>query len=321
MNSGCLTPSRRLFLKSGLATVAGAFVPSIATRLYAQEASLTGAQFRAAGKTAKIQTRELRGGLLVLMGSGGNIIVLPGGDGKLTVDSGLATSEPQVKVALNAISPAPLRHLLNTHWHFDHTDGNQWMHRDGAVIVAHENTRKRMSQRQSIPAFSIDFEPAPAAALPTVVFSQTHKLELNAQTIVMDRYTPAHTDSDISVFFENANALHTGDTWFNGYYPFIDYDSGGSIDGMIAASSENLERTDAQTIVLPGHGDIGSRTELVSFHNMLVDVRARVAELKKRGLPLSAAIAAKPTESYDAALSGGFVSPELFTSLVYRGVS
>jgi glyoxylase-like metal-dependent hydrolase (beta-lactamase superfamily II) len=254
------------------------------------------------------------------MGSGGNIIVLPGTDGIVTVDSGLATSQTQVKAALNAISPDPLRHLLNTHWHFDHTDGNEWMHRDGAVIVAHENTRKRMRQRQSIPAFSIDFEPSPAAALPTILFSQEYELRLNDQRILMKRYTPAHTDSDVSVFFENANVLHTGDTWFNGYYPFIDYDSGGSIEGMIAASSENLERTDADTLILPGHGDLGSRTDLVFFHNMLVDVCGRVSELKKRGLPLTAAIGAKPTASYDSALSEGFVSPELFTSLVYRGM-
>jgi len=320
MSSTSSTTSRRFFVMSGIATVASVFLPSIATRLLAQEASLTGAQFRASGKTAKIQTLRLRGGLLVLMGSGGNIIVLPGADGKLTVDSGLASSEPQVKAALDAISPDPLRHLMNTHWHFDHTDGNEWMHRDGAVIVAHENTRKRMSQRQSIPAFSIDFDPSPAAALPTVLFSQTYELRFNGQRILMKRYTPAHTDSDVSVFFENANVLHTGDTWFNGYFPFIDYDSGGSIDGMIAASSENLQRTDTDTIVVPGHGDVGSRTQLVTFHHMLLDVHARISELKKRGLPLAAAIAARPTASYDSALSGGFVSPELFTSLVYRGV-
>jgi glyoxylase-like metal-dependent hydrolase (beta-lactamase superfamily II) len=320
MSSGGLTTSRRLFVTGSVAAVAGAFLPSLAAKPLAQEASLTGAQFRASGKTAKIQTRKLRGDLRFLMGSGGNIIVLPGTDGIVTVDSGLATSQPQVKAALNAISPDPLCHLLNTHWHFDHTDGNEWMHRDGAVIVAHENTRKRMRQRQSIPAFSIDFEPSPAAALPTILFSQEYELRLNDQRILMKRYTPAHTDSDVSVFFENANVLHTGDTWFNGYYPFIDYDSGGSIEGMIAASSENLERTDADTLILPGHGDLGSRTDLVFFHNMLVDVCGRVSELKKRGLPLTAAIGAKPTASYDSALSEGFVSPELFTSLVYRGM-
>jgi glyoxylase-like metal-dependent hydrolase (beta-lactamase superfamily II) len=320
MIPGTLTTSRRLFITRSLMTVAGVMLPSAGTRLFAEEASLTGAEFRASGKNAKILTRRLRGNISVLMGSGGNIIVLPGADGLLTVDSGLATSRTQIRTALDAISPDPVRHLLNTHWHFDHTDGNEWMHLAGATIVAHENTCKRMSQRQAIPAFSIVLEPSPAAALPTVVFSQSQELRLNGETILMKRYTPAHTDSDVSVFLENANVIHTGDTWFNGYYPFIDYDSGGSIDGLIAASSENLERTDAQTLVLPGHGEIGSRTDLVAFREMLVYVRGRISILKNKGLSLAATIAAKPTEKYDKSLAGGFVSPDLFTRLVYRGV-
>ena len=312
--------SRRSFLAGGLMTVASAVLPSGVTTLFAQKASLTGAEYRASGKNAKVLTRSLRSNITVLMGSGGNIIVLPGTDGLLTVDSGLATSRTQMRRALDSISPQPVRHVVNTHWHFDHTDGNQWMHLGGATIVAQENTRKRMSARQSIPAFSIVLEPSPEAALPTVVFSQSHRLQLNGQQVLMKRYTPAHTDSDVSVFFENSNVLHTGDTWFHGYYPFIDYDSGGSIDGLIAASSENLERTDAQTLVLPGHGEIGNRTDLAAFHEMLVDVRSRISSLKSKGLSLPDTIAAKPTEKYDKSLAGGFVSPELFTRLVYRGV-
>ena len=320
MNQSIFTTSRRLFITGSLMTVASSVLPSMDTKLFAQKASLTGAEFRASGKTAKILARRLRSNISTLTGSGGNIIVLPGADGTLTVDSGLATSRTQIRAALDAISPGPVRYLLNTHWHFDHTDGNEWMHLAGATIVAHENTRKRMSVRQSIPAFSIVFEPSPAAALPAVVFAQSRELKLNGETILMKRYTPAHTDSDVSVFFENANVIHTGDTWFSGYYPFIDYDSGGSIDGLVAASSENLERTDAQTLVVPGHGEIGSRTNLVAFHEMLVDVRGRISALKSKGLPLPATIAAKPTEKYDKSLAGGFVSPDLFTRLVYRGV-
>ena len=320
MSQNSFTTSRRLFITGSLMTVAGSVLPSVGTRLFAQKASLTGTEFRASGKSAEILTQRLRGNISVLMGSGGNIIALPGTEGLLTVDSGLATSRAQIRTALDAMSPDPVRHLLNTHWHFDHTDGNEWMHLAGATIVAHENTRKRMSQRQAIPAFSIVLDPSPAAALPTVVFSQSQELKLNGETILMKRYTPAHTDSDVSVFFESANVLHTGDTWFHGYYPFIDYDSGGSIDGMIAASSENLERTDAQTLVLPGHGEIGSRTDLIAFHEMLVDVRGRISSLKNNGLSLPGIIAARPTEKYDKSLAGGFVSPDLFARLVYRGV-
>ena len=320
MKSGDLAISRRSFIRGGIATLAGSALTLYGARTFGQEASLTGAQFRASGKSAKITTRQLRGDLRYLDGSGGNIIVLPGPDGILTVDSGLATSESQIRTALSTISSRPLRHLLNTHWHFDHTDGNEWMHLAGATIVAHENTRKRMNQRQEIPAFSIVLEPSPLAALPTVVFAQSHRLLLNGQKILMERYTPAHTDSDVSVFFENTNVLHTGDTWFNGYYPFIDYNSGGSIRGLIAASSENLQRTDTKTIVLPGHGDVGSRTDLLAFHEMLIEIRDRVSALRVKGYSLAATISAKPTEKYDAKLSGGFVSPDLFTRLVYQGV-
>jgi len=320
MSPRIITCSRRKFMVGSLAAAAIAVFPPVEPTLFAQKASLTGAQFRASGTRAKIMTRRLRSNVSILMGSGGNILVLPGSDGVVLVDSGLATSSRQIANALSAVSSDPLRHLLNTHWHFDHTDGNEWMHRAGATIVGHENTRKRMTQRQSIPAFSITLGPSPAAALPTIVFAESYKLQLNGQAIVMNRYTPAHTDSDVSVFFENANVIHTGDTWFSGYYPFIDYDSGGSIDGLVAASSENLERTDLQTIVVPGHGNFGDRNDLLFFHEMLVDIRSRVYALKKNGLSESAAIAAKPTETYDAKLAGGFVSPDLFTRLVYRGV-
>jgi len=286
----------------------------------AQEASVTGAQFRASGKTARVTTTLLRGGVNAVLGSGGNMLALPGGDGKVVVDSGLATSQEQVSKALAELSAQPLRHLLNTHWHFDHTDGNLWMHEAGAEIVAQENTRIRMSSRQVIPAFSIVLPPSPAAALPTVVFKETTELFLNGETIRLKRYTPAHTDSDTSVFFTKANVLHTGDTWFNGFYPFIDYDSGGNIDGMITAATETLALTDAETIIVPGHGEVGRRADLAVYHDMLVECRSRVAELKKKGLSLEATIQAKPTAAFDEKLGGAFVGPALFVALIYRGV-
>ena len=136
----------------------------------------------------------------------------------------------------------------------------------------------------------------------------------------MERYTPAHTDSDVSVFFEEVNVIHTGDTWFNGYYPFIDYDSGGSIHGLITASGENLNRTDDQTLVVPGHGAVGNRSDLLAYREMLVAVSTEVERLKKRGYSLEEVIKAKPSASYDTALGSGFVGPALFCELVYRGV-
>ena len=284
------------------------------------KSSVSGAEFRASGSSAKMSTKGLRNNVTLIAGSGGNILLCHGADDSTMVDSGLATSQKQVYAALHAVSPRPLRYLLNTHWHFDHTDGNLWMHTAGATIIAHTNTRARMKSRQVIPAFSLVLNPSPDGALPTVIFEQSRKLALNGEKIAMERYTPAHTDSDVSVFFENANVIHTGDTWFNGYFPFIDYDSGGSIRGLITASEENLKRTDAQTLIVPGHGSVGSRADLLAYHEMLVEVSGQVEHLKKRGYSLESVIETKPSARYDAALGNGFVGPSLFCELVYRGV-
>jgi len=311
--------SRRTFLAASFGTIAHAAFGSRGFQNEELKASLSGSAFRASGRMAKISVKGLRQNVTMLEGSGGNILLLHGEDGNTAVDSGLATSQRQVSAAIRGVSPHPVRQLLNTHWHFDHTDGNLWMHSAGATIIAQENTRVRMSSHQEIPAFSLSLDPSPLGALPTVLFKQSQQLELNRERVVMERYTPAHTDSDVSVFFESANVIHTGDTWFNGYYPFIDYDSGGSIRGLIAASNENLARTDAQTMVVPGHGLVGSRADLLNFHEMLQTVFDRVELLKARGYSLGDVISAKPSSRYDAALGGGFVGPALFCELLYRG--
>lgn len=312
--------TRRSFVQGSLAASAASLLLPVRSTLWAQKAAITAAQMRADGARAKIIIKGLRDQVRVLMGSGGNILVLSGRDGKLAVDSGYATSESQIRAALDQISSGPLRHLVNTHWHYDHTDGNQWMHLAGARIVAQTQTRVRMSSAQSIPEFDAYLEPSPRAALPETVFSERHALRVDNETIQLRRCTPAHTDSDISVFMEHANVLHTGDTWFNGYYPFIDYNSGGSIDGLVAASGENLKLADAQTIVVPGHGNVGNREDLVKFHQMLSATREAVLALKRTGRSVETVVAARPTAEFDADWGSGFITPELFTRLIYRGV-
>ena len=310
--------SRRRFLTTS-ATVAAAayFAPSA---LFAQAGDAV-SQMRASGATAKISTQKLRGNVSVLMGSGGNILVLPGTDGKLLVDSGFATSRPQITEALAAISNDPIKHLVDTHWHFDHTDGNEWLHAAGATIIAHENTRKRLSTPQQIAAFNAHFPPAPAGALPTIVFSQDKTITTNGETLHLAHFSPAHTDSDISVHFAKANIIHAGDTWFHGVYPFIDYSSGGNINGMITATALTLSRADNETILIPGHGPVGNKAQLTADHEMLVAIRDNVAALKKQGKSVEEAIAAKPTASFDAKYAtGGIVPPDTFTRLVYAGV-
>ena len=313
------TTSRRSFLTRTAASAFAIAPWSYPATAFAQKASITAAQMRAAGATAKIASLSLRNGVNILTGSGGNILVIPGSDGQLAIDSGFATSVPQITAALGSISNEPLRHLINTHWHFDHTDGNAWMHAAGAKIVAHAKARLRMMSRQVIPAFDAVLPPSPPGALPVHVFAHSHTVGLNGEVVRLKRYTPAHTDTDISVFFEHANVLHTGDTWFNGYYPFIDYDSGGSIRGLITASSENLSLTDSETITVPGHGEVGRRRDLTEFHEMLTAIYDRVATLKRSGHPLNEVLASRPTASFDPKWGGGFIMPALFTELVYRG--
>jgi glyoxylase-like metal-dependent hydrolase (beta-lactamase superfamily II) len=312
--------SRREFIRSAIGTATACIFGGLAFDAFAQEASLTTAQMRAGGAKAQLSVKPLRKNVSMVSGSGGNVLVLSGKEGKLAVDSGFATSKVQMEQAFSGISDEPLKLLVNTHWHFDHTDGNVWMHATGATIISHSQTLDRMSHSQVIPEFEGIYPPSPRGALPTVTFEHTKVLQVNGDELRLARHTPAHTDSDISVYFTGADILHTGDTWFNGIYPFIDYNTGGSIDGMIAASKENLEIAGRSTVVVPGHGASGGRDDLAAFHQMLVDMRTSIASLKRSGASAQEVLARKPTTPYDKVWGSGFISPDLFASLVYRGV-
>ena len=254
------------------------------------------------------------------MGSGGNIAVLTGKDGKLLIDSGFAVSRTGITSALAGINADPIKHLINTHWHVDHTDGNEWVHAAGAEIFAQRKTREHLLATIRIPLWETTFRPAPAGALPTVVFDAERTLHLNGSTIVLRHYLPAHTDSDISVNFTDAAVIHVGDTWWNGYYPFIDYVTGGSIDGAIRAAETNISNNTNSMTIIPGHGEVGNRSQLIEFRDMLVAIRGAVSMLKKQGNSLAETIAAKPTAAFDAVWGGGLMSPAEFTQLVYTGV-
>jgi glyoxylase-like metal-dependent hydrolase (beta-lactamase superfamily II) len=308
------TLSRRHFLATGAAATAASLIPR---NLLAQTGSDFLAKARADNANDKITATPLRGNVTALLGAGGNIAVLTAKEGKLLVDSGYATCRPQLTEALAAINAQPIQILINTHWHLDHVDGNEWMHAAGATIWAHENTRARMSTTQRIAAFDATFSPSPNGALPTVLVNSYRKLSDSISTIMLTHYEPAHTDTDISVHFTDADIFHTGDTWFNGFYPFIDYSSGGSINGMIAAAGKNLATVTDSTIIIPGHGPIGNKAQLTEFRDMLVGARDNVAKLKKEGKSLQDTIAAKPTAAYDEKWGK---KPEAFIGYVYQGV-
>ena len=309
--------SRRNFLASASAATTMAWLAP--SRLFAQEEGLVQTARKTAA-TDKITIQKLRGNVSVLLGAGGNIAVLPGRDGKLLIDAGFAGARPQITDALAGISSEPIKHLVNTHWHFDHTDGNEWLHSVGAAILAHTNTRKHLSTTTRVEGWNFTFEPAPAGAIPAEVFDDERTLKLNGTTIALKHYAPAHTDSDISVHFTDSDILHVADTFWNGYYPFIDYSTGGSIDGMIHATQRNMEKVTEKMVVIPGHGAVGDKSQLAFYRDLLTGTREKVAALKKQGKSLDEIVAAKPTATTDAKWGNGFRSPRDFIGDVFQGV-
>lgn len=278
-------------------------------------------QIREAAAAADIKTTKLRGGISAFSGSGGNMGVLVGKDGKLLVDAGITATRPRIEKALTDLGPQPIQHLINSHWHFDHADGNEWLASEGAMIMAHPNTLKHLTVATRVEDWDFDFPAFPKAALPTMLMKgDQERVKLYGQTIAMKYYGPAHTDSDISVFFEDANVVHVADTFWNGVYPFIDYSTGGSIDGQINAAEANVKMVDDETIVIPGHGEIGNRKDLMAWRDMLVGIRENVAKLKKDGRTVAETIEAKPTAKWDGEFGNWAISPALFTRLVYEGV-
>jgi glyoxylase-like metal-dependent hydrolase (beta-lactamase superfamily II) len=273
----------------------------------------------AAAAASPITVHPLRGQVSMLEGSGGNIGVLAGPDGLLMVDAGIAVSQPKIIAALRSIDPGKVRYVINTHWHWDHTDGNGWLRRTGATIIADKQVVRRLTQTIRVVEWEHTFTPISKAELPNLVLSADKTMHLDGETILIRHYRPGHTDGDMSVYFAKADTLQTGDTFWNGAYPFIDYVAGGSIDGAIAAANANIEMAKNQTIVIPGHGPVGNRAQLIEFRDMLVAVRAKVAALKAEGKTMDQVIAAKPTAGYDAKWGTSVINGALFTALVYRG--
>lgn len=277
-------------------------------------------KINASAAASPILVHTLRGNVSMLEGSGGNIGVLSGADGILMVDTGIAVSKQKILDALRGISPSPIRYAIITHWHWDHSDGDAWVRASGAIIIASRKMVDRLAQTIRVVEWSHTFTPIPPAERPNRVISGATTLKWNGETVLVRPYLPGHTDGDLSVYFQRADILQTGDTWWNGLFPFIDYVGGGSIDGAIAAADANLALSTDHTIIIPGHGPVGTRAQLLEFRDMLAGVRAKVATLKAQGMTLEQVIAAHPTADYDAKWGAGIIDGKLFTALVFKGV-
>ena len=264
----------------------------------------------------QIQTVKIADGLYVLMGGAaqGNILVSAGADGIFLVDSMYAPMHQKIIDALNAISRQPIRYLVNTHLHGDHTAGNEAMAKLGAVIISHENMRKRMAAPQNnAPA---------AAALPTVTYTDSMTLHFNGEEIYIYHPEPAHTDGDSIIYFRHANVMHVGDVPSSLRYPNIGVNEGGSVDGMIAAARQVMKIANPDTKIIPGHlGPVVGFKEIQQQLEMFAAVRDRILSAIRAGKTLEQVVASKPTADFDRGRMGGAITPDRFVTLVYTDLS
>jgi len=268
----------------------------------------------------EVASTKVAEGVYMLTGRGGNIGVSIGEDGVFLVDDQYAPLTTKIRAAVVSLTPQPIRFVLNTHWHGDHTGGNENLGKMGSVIVAHENVRKRMSVEQFIAAFNSKVPPSPKAALPVITFADSVTFHLNGDEIRSFHVPPAHTDGDAIVHFKKANVVHMGDCFFNGMYPFIDVDSGGSIEGVIAAADKVLGLVDMNTKIIPGHGPVADKAALQIYRDVLATIRDRVKPMVAAGKTLDEVKAAGPTKDFDAKWGGGFMKPDVWIGIVYQSL-
>jgi len=268
--------------------------------------------------TIQVRSVLVAGSVHMLQGAGGNIGLVVGNDAVFVVDDQFAPLTPKVLAAIKAITPDPVKFVLNTHWHFDHTGGNENMGKAGALIFAHENVRRRMSTSQLIEALNRTEPASPHGALPVVTFTDTVTFHLNGDSIVVFHVAPAHTDGDAIVYFTKANVVHTGDVFVSAGFPFVDLSSGGSIDGIIRATERIMVTTNAQTKIIPGHGPLTDRGRVKEYHDMLYVLRDRMRKEIAAKHTIEQVLASKITAEYDAAWPA---NRERFLRILYQEMS
>lgn len=258
--------------------------------------------------------------LTMVKGRGGNVVVSAGDDGVFLVDDQLKPISDQLLAHLRTISEAPIRFVINTHYHGDHVGGNETMDRAGAVTIAHDNVRQRMTTEQFSNFMGQATEPWPADALPVVTFNDRVTLHFNGESVAAVHVARGHTDGDAIIHFPESNVIHMGDIFFRGIYPFIDLDGGGTVQGMIDAVDKALEMADADTKVVPGHGSLSTRDDLAAYGAFLAAARDRVKVHVDAGESLEETIAARPTAEWDDTRGRGWIKPPQFVTFIYNSL-
>ncbi|MEM7053141.1 MAG: MBL fold metallo-hydrolase [Pseudomonadota bacterium] len=285
-------------------------------------AMLTAAQAQAQDFSGvEIQATSVTENVYALQGAGGNLGLVVSDDGAFLIDDQYAPLTDKILTAIAEITDQPVKFVLNTHWHNDHTGGNENMSETGALIVAHDNVRKRLKAGQLIEFFNSEVPPAPDAALPVVTFSETITFHLGGHTVYAEHVANAHTDGDSIVQLKEADVIHSGDLVFHGMYPFIDYSSGGNLGGMIKAADRMLEMAGVDTKIIAGHGGpVINREQLAEYRNLLAVVNERMQTMLAEGKTLEQVIESDPLAEFDADWGGGFINGERWIEMIYHGM-
>jgi cyclase len=269
----------------------------------------------------EIKTTDLGDGIYMLAGEGGNITVAVAKDGIIMVDSEYAPLHDKIKAAISAIANQPVKYLIDTHFHGDHTGGNEGFARDGATVIAEAHVKARLAAGTTNGLTGVKTPPAPAGALPAKTYTGQFKIRMLGRVADLTHIPNSHTDGDTYVWFKTANVLATGDTFTNGHYPNIDFANGGNIKGMIAACDAYLRLIDAKTRIVPGHGPVADKTALADYRTMLITARDRMAKLVKDGKSEEDVLAAKPFADLDAKWAPTELAASNFTRVVYHSLA
>jgi cyclase len=268
-----------------------------------------------------VKDKPLKGNIVEISGIGGNIVAIKGKEGTTLLDTGVEPRQDRLDDLLKHLHAKKVVTVIDSHYHFDHTGGNYHYGSQGATIIAQENVLTRLKQPQSIDFFHLTFPAEQPAGLPKVTFRSGYIMQAGGHKLVLTHPPkPAHTDGDSYIKITDANIIFTGDLYFNKLYPFIDYSVGGSVEGMIVALDKIIADADSKTIVVPGHGDVSGKADLVAFRSMLVTVSGHIRQLVDAGKSEDEVVAAKPTAGFDAVWAKGTFNGEAFTRIVYRGM-